>query len=80
MGRFRILPDHLPSYDDGIVDTSSPGVPLPDEFQLAADRARALVGEKDWAGLPFSEQAKRLYQEIRAMDEEKAATRPRLIP
>ena len=50
---------------------------LPDDFQIAADRARAASGGRPWEKLTLHEQAEAIYRELRVIDEDRAADRNR---
>jgi hypothetical protein len=46
---------------------------MPSDFQIAASRARARVGDREWDDVPLPDQTRRLYQELRAIDAERVA-------
>lgn len=41
---------------------------MPDDFQIAAERARNRVGEHIWSTMSASMQAIAIYEELRALD------------
>ena len=48
-------------------------MPLPDDFQIAARRARERVGEPIWTTMSSHEQTIAIYEELRALDLERVA-------
>lgn len=51
-------------------------IPVADEFQIAAERARIATRDVPWDALSAREQAEAIYREQRAMDAERAARQP----
>jgi hypothetical protein len=51
------------------------GRPMPDDFQIAAERARTRIGEPLWQTMSFHAQTIEIYLELRALDTERAAQR-----
>jgi hypothetical protein len=51
------------------------GRPMPDDFQIAAERARTRIGEHRWQTMSLHEQTIEIYLELRALDAERAAQR-----
>ena len=53
---------------------------MPDDFQIAYERARKRIGEEIWDHTPPRVQAEAIYAELRAIDAERAAGRPPTTP
>ena len=49
-----------------------PGMPPPsDDFQIATERARKSIGERNWEHAGLSERSNAIYAELRALDAER---------
>ena len=47
--------------------------PMPDDFQIAVERARKRIGEALWKSMSSRGQTIEIYVELRALDKERAA-------
>jgi len=52
----------------------SHGSPGDDDFQRAAAAAEAKIGKTDWSIMPPTEQARAIYEHLKAIDAERAAS------
>jgi hypothetical protein len=48
---------------------------MPDDFQIAAERARQRMGQRIWDTMSTHERATVIYRELGALDAERAALR-----
>jgi len=55
-------------------DGPSDSAPSDDDFQRAAAAAEAKAGKTDWSIMPPSEQARAIYEHLRAIDAERAGS------
>ena len=46
---------------------------MPDDFQIAAERARERAGEDTWNRFSIHERSDAIYQQLRAIDAERGA-------
>jgi hypothetical protein len=48
---------------------------MPDDFQIAYERARARIGYEEWETLSPTQRNDEIYKEMRALDAERIASR-----